>query len=64
MKGNTIGLVFLLALSGSFCLAQMDQPTIKEDFVPSSLNQPGQQYPQVNYIESVGTAHQEVQLVE
>jgi enterochelin esterase-like enzyme len=29
-------------------LAQADQPTIKEDFKPSTLNQPGQQYPQVN----------------
>ncbi len=48
MKRNIIGLVFFLALSGSFCVAQMNQPTIKEDFVPSSLNQPGQQYPQVN----------------
>ena len=48
MKHNIIGLVFLLALSCSFSLAQSDQPTIKEDFVPSSLNQPGQQYPQVN----------------
>lgn len=48
MKRNVISLVFLLALSGSFCLAQMDQPAVKEDFVPSSLNQPGQQYPQVN----------------
>lgn len=48
MKHNFIGLVFLLSLSCSFCLAQSDQPTIKEDFVPSSLNQPGQQYPQVN----------------
>jgi len=48
MKRDVIGLVFLLVLSGPFCLAQTDQPTIKEDFVPSSLNQPGQQYPQVN----------------
>jgi len=48
MKHNIIGVVFLLALSCSFSLAQSDQPTIKEDFVPSSLNQPGQQYPQVN----------------
>jgi enterochelin esterase-like enzyme len=48
MNRNIIGLVFLLALSCSLCLAQNDQPTIKEDFVPSSLNQPGQQYPQVN----------------
>ena len=30
------------------CLAQTDKPTIKEDFKPSTLNQPGQEYPQVN----------------
>ncbi len=29
-------------------LAFPEQPGIKEDFVPSELNQPGQQYPQVN----------------
>ncbi|HEY8971694.1 MAG TPA: alpha/beta hydrolase-fold protein, partial [Puia sp.] len=34
----------LAALTGNICLAQ----DIKEDFVPSVLNQPGQQYPQVN----------------
>jgi enterochelin esterase-like enzyme len=48
MKRYLIVLVPLLALLGSFCLAQTDQPTIKEDFKPSTLNQPGQQYPQVN----------------
>jgi len=32
------------ALAGTVCLAQ----DIKEDFSPSVLNQPGQQYPQVN----------------
>lgn len=36
------------AITGGACLAQTDQPTIKEDFKPSTLNQPGQQYPQVN----------------
>jgi len=30
------------------CLAQTDQQTIIEDFKPSTLNQPGQEYPQVN----------------
>lgn len=30
------------------CLAQTDQSTIIEDFKPSTLNQPGQEYPQVN----------------
>jgi enterochelin esterase-like enzyme len=29
-------------------LAQTDQPTITEDFKPSTLNQPGREYPQVN----------------
>jgi enterochelin esterase-like enzyme len=28
--------------------AQASQPSIKEDFKPSTLNQPGQEYPQVN----------------
>ncbi len=38
--------LFALILSGSMALAQSDQ--IKEDFKPSVLNQPGQEYPQVN----------------
>ena len=36
------------ALSSSLVYAQTDQVTIKEDFQPSVLNQPGQEYPQVN----------------
>ncbi len=48
MKRYIIGLVLLLAFSGSLCLAQTDQLTILEDFKPSTLNQPGQEYPQVN----------------
>lgn len=32
----------------SLCHAQQDKPAIAEDFIPSSLNQPGQEYPQVN----------------
>jgi enterochelin esterase-like enzyme len=48
MKLHISGLILLLAISGSLCFAQTDQPTIKEDFKPSTLNQPGQQYPQVN----------------
>jgi enterochelin esterase-like enzyme len=34
----------LAALVGGLCMAQ----DVKEDFLPSVLNQPGQQYPQVN----------------
>ncbi len=43
-------IVILLAnvLTVGICFAQTDQPTITEDFKPSTLNQPGQQYPQVN----------------
>jgi enterochelin esterase-like enzyme len=41
-------LVWLMFLGTALCLAQTDQPTIKEDFQPSTLNQPGQEYPQVN----------------
>ncbi len=36
------------AIAGGTCLAQTDRPTIKEDFKPSTLNQPSQQHPQVN----------------
>jgi enterochelin esterase-like enzyme len=43
-----IVLIVLLAFSVSLCPAQADRPTIKEDFKPSTLNQPGQEYPQVN----------------
>ena len=46
MKYCAIALV-LLATS-SLCFAQSNQPDIKEDFKPSVLNQPGQEYPQVN----------------
>jgi predicted esterase len=48
MKQYLIGLVLLMTLSGSLCLAQTDKPTIIDDFKPSTLNQPGQEYPQVN----------------
>jgi enterochelin esterase-like enzyme len=40
-------IVLALLLSGSLCIAQPGQQ-IKEDFKPSTLNQPGQDYPQVN----------------
>jgi enterochelin esterase-like enzyme len=48
MKKYLIGLVLLLTLSGSMCFAQTNQPAIIDDFKPSTLNQPGQEYPQVN----------------
>jgi enterochelin esterase-like enzyme len=48
MRQYLIGIVLLMTLSGSLCFAQTDQPTIIDDFKPSTLNQPGQEYPQVN----------------
>lgn len=40
--------ILLITFSGSICLAQIDQETIKEDFKPAATNQPGKEYPQVN----------------
>jgi enterochelin esterase-like enzyme len=48
MKKHLLGLVLLIILSGSLCFAQTTPPAIKEDFKPSTKNQPGQEYPQVN----------------
>ena len=48
MKRYLTALVSLLTFLDSLCLAQTDQSTIKEDFTPSTLNQPGQEYPLVN----------------
>jgi enterochelin esterase-like enzyme len=44
MKTAILGLALLAGLSA---MAQTNQPAV-EDFKPSSLNQPGKQYPQVN----------------
>src|SRR6266567_5696893 len=44
MKTNILALCLLAAFSA---IAQTNQPIV-EDFKPSSLNQPGKQYPQVN----------------
>jgi predicted alpha/beta superfamily hydrolase len=41
--------IILISLwTGTLCLAQSSPQAIKEDFKPSTLNQPGQEYPQVN----------------
>ncbi len=47
MKRHLITITLLLSLSGSLCLAQTSQ-SIVEDFKPSSVNQPGKEFPQVN----------------
>jgi enterochelin esterase-like enzyme len=48
MKHFSIYVTLVLALLSSVCLAQADQSAVLEDFKPSTLNQPGQEYPQVN----------------
>ena len=48
MNHRVIVILMATVISVRICLAQSDQPTITEDFKPSTLNQPGQEYPQVN----------------
>ena len=48
MKQYSIALVFVLILSSFLSSAQTSQTAIIEDFKPSSVNQPRQEYPQVN----------------
>lgn len=48
MKKYSAILIILLTSCGAFCTAQTSQIRIVEDFKPSVLNQPGQEYPQVN----------------
>jgi predicted alpha/beta superfamily hydrolase len=48
MKKYLMSLVLLLTLSGTLCIAQTTPPTIIDDFKPSTVNQPQQEYPKVN----------------
>jgi len=48
MKPNPILFFLLVILSGTWCYSQSTPPAVLEDFKPSTLNQPGQEYPQVN----------------
>lgn len=48
MKRTIVAIMTGLAALVSSCFAQDTALTMKEDFQPSSLNQPGQMYPQVN----------------
>src|SRR5947209_15645023 len=45
MKLKQVIILSIAILAGSACFAQS---TVVEDFKPSTLNQPGQEYPQVN----------------
>jgi enterochelin esterase-like enzyme len=48
MKQYLTAFGLILTFIGSLCLAQTSQPTVANDWKPSTLNQPGQEYPQVN----------------
>lgn len=48
MKKHVIMLFLLLAVTASLSMAQTNASSILEDFKPSTLNQPGKEYPQVN----------------
>ncbi|WP_019986673.1 alpha/beta hydrolase-fold protein [Rudanella lutea] len=48
MIRNALATLLVVALTYANALAQASQPAIAEDFKPSTLNQPGQEYPQVN----------------
>ena len=48
MNRKTIAVLFAAALLSADCFSQTSQPAPAEDFKPSTLNQPGQEYPQVN----------------
>ncbi|MEO5594357.1 MAG: alpha/beta hydrolase-fold protein [Chitinophagaceae bacterium] len=47
MKIKSPAIVLAMLFMGGICAAQTP-PAVMEDFKPSSLNQPGQEYPQVN----------------
>jgi enterochelin esterase-like enzyme len=48
MKFKCLIIACLCVVACSLCQAQTGQQTVKDDFQPSALNQPGQEYPQVN----------------
>ena len=48
MKYRHLLAILVIMITGGICSAQTDKPTILDDFKPSTLNQPGQEYPQVN----------------
>ncbi|MDI9612961.1 MAG: alpha/beta hydrolase-fold protein [Acidobacteriota bacterium] len=48
MKPRTIAVVLLSLFGAAAAWAQSGPTPVREDFKPSTLNQPGQEYPQVN----------------
>jgi enterochelin esterase-like enzyme len=45
---KSFAIILTTTLTYGVCNAQTSQTTVADDFKPSSLNQPGQEYPQVN----------------
>lgn len=48
MTYRSFKVIFASILASWICIAQTNPTTVKEDFTPSSVNQPGKQFPQVN----------------
>lgn len=48
MNRQTLAAFVVATLLSVSCFSQTNSPTVAEDFKPSVLNQPGQEYPQVN----------------
>lgn len=48
MKHRQLFVILVILITGALCSAQTDKPAIIDDFKPSTLNQPGQEYPKVN----------------
>jgi enterochelin esterase-like enzyme len=43
-----LAIILVATLATGICNAQTNQPVVLDDFKPSAVNQPGQEYPQVN----------------
>ena len=48
MNYRQLFMLSVMLIAGGLCSGQTDKPAIIEDFKPSTLNQPGKEYPQVN----------------
>ena len=48
MDYKAVIVLLVTAVAGGVCLAQTEESADSGDWKPSSLNQPGQEYPQVN----------------
>jgi enterochelin esterase-like enzyme len=48
MKSKHLIILFVAVITAQICFAQINTTAVVEDFKPSSVNQPGKEYPQVN----------------